>query len=137
MAPGEGHDRKGFPALVGGCSAGFRDDFGILASGEVTTCCVDYDEQFIAGRLDGGDAVGPTFSGPTYRRFRQEQASGRFGPLCESCGFSNVLVDWFEDELNQHVEAHRAPLCDERLDGRFHEWLRGLIDRFDRLADGA
>lgn len=31
------------PAWFGGCSAGFRDDFGILASGKVTTCCVDYD----------------------------------------------------------------------------------------------
>ena len=40
-----------YPALIGGCSAGFRDDFGILASGEVTTCCVDYDGKNIIGDL--------------------------------------------------------------------------------------
>jgi len=43
--------KKGFPAFVGGCSAGFRDDFGILATGEVTTCCVDYDGKNVIGDL--------------------------------------------------------------------------------------
>ena len=38
-------------AVVCGCSAGFRDDFGILASGEVTTCCVDYDGRNVVGDL--------------------------------------------------------------------------------------
>jgi organic radical activating enzyme len=46
-----GQHGKGFPAVVGGCSAGFRDDFGILASGEVTTCCVDYDGKNVMGDL--------------------------------------------------------------------------------------
>ncbi len=46
-----GQHGKGFPAIVGGCSAGFRDDFGILASGEVTTCCVDYDGANVMGDL--------------------------------------------------------------------------------------
>jgi len=41
----------GYKAVVGGCSAGFRDDFGILASGEVTTCCVDYDGKNVIGDL--------------------------------------------------------------------------------------
>jgi hypothetical protein len=41
----------GYRAFVGGCSAGFKDDFGILASGEVTTCCVDYDGRNIVGDL--------------------------------------------------------------------------------------
>ena len=40
-----------YPATFGGCSAGFRDDFGILASGEVTTCCVDYDGKNVIGDL--------------------------------------------------------------------------------------
>ncbi len=43
--------RGGVPAVIGGCSAGFRDDFGILASGEVTTCCVDYDGKNVIGDL--------------------------------------------------------------------------------------
>lgn len=42
---------KGYRGLVGGCSAGFRDDFGVLASGEVTTCCVDYDGKNVIGDL--------------------------------------------------------------------------------------
>jgi hypothetical protein len=42
---------SGHRALVGACSAAFRDDFGILASGEVTTCCVDYDGRNIVGDL--------------------------------------------------------------------------------------
>ena len=40
-----------FKAVVGGCSAAFRDDFGILASGEVTTCCIDYDGKNVIGNL--------------------------------------------------------------------------------------
>jgi hypothetical protein len=43
--------KQGYPAIVGGCSAGFRDDFGILCSGEVTTCCVDYDGKNVIGDL--------------------------------------------------------------------------------------
>lgn len=41
----------GYRGFIGGCSAGFRDDFGILASGEVTTCCVDYDGKNVIGDL--------------------------------------------------------------------------------------
>jgi hypothetical protein len=46
-----GETNKGYPAVFGGCSAGFRDDFGILVSGEVTTCCVDYDGRNVVGDL--------------------------------------------------------------------------------------
>jgi MoaA/NifB/PqqE/SkfB family radical SAM enzyme len=47
-----GQDKsKGYLGYVGGCSAGFRDDFGILATGEVTTCCVDYDGKNVIGDL--------------------------------------------------------------------------------------
>jgi len=43
--------KKGYPAIVCGCTAGFRHNFGILASGEVTTCCVDYDGKNVVGDL--------------------------------------------------------------------------------------
>src|SRR5262249_15498061 len=46
-----GNNHKGYRGFLGGCSAGFRDDFGILASGEVTTCCVDYDGKNVIGDL--------------------------------------------------------------------------------------
>lgn len=45
-------DRKtGYPAFLAGCSDAFRNSFGILASGEVTTCCVDYDGRNVIGDL--------------------------------------------------------------------------------------
>ena len=47
---GENHG-TGYRGFLGGCSAGFRDDFGILVSGEVTTCCVDYDGKNVIGDL--------------------------------------------------------------------------------------
>lgn len=46
-----GPKSTGYRALLGGCSAGFRHDFGILANGEVTTCCVDYDGKNVIGDL--------------------------------------------------------------------------------------
>lgn len=46
-----GERKECYPAFVGGCSAGFRDDFGILANGDVTTCCLDYDEKNVIGNL--------------------------------------------------------------------------------------
>lgn len=44
-------EEKVYRGFIGGCSAAFRDDFGILASGEVTTCCVDYDGKNVIGNL--------------------------------------------------------------------------------------
>lgn len=46
-----GQSSKPYKAMIGGCSAAFRDDFGILASGEVTTCCIDYDGKNVVGDL--------------------------------------------------------------------------------------
>jgi len=46
-----GESSGGYGAVVGGCSAGFRDDFAILADGQVTTCCVDYDGKNVIGDL--------------------------------------------------------------------------------------
>lgn len=43
--------QKKYKGYIGGCSAGFRDDFGILASGEITTCCIDYDGKNVIGDL--------------------------------------------------------------------------------------
>jgi len=48
---GNGSPRRYYKACIGGCSAGFRDNFGILVTGEVTTCCVDYDARNVVGDL--------------------------------------------------------------------------------------
>lgn len=46
-----GEQTRRYKALMGGCSAGFQDDFGILANGDVTTCCVDYDGKNVIANL--------------------------------------------------------------------------------------
>lgn len=42
---------SGWGAIVCGCNAAFRENFGILADGRVTTCCVDYDGKNVVGDL--------------------------------------------------------------------------------------
>ncbi len=46
-----GESETVYRALLGGCSHGFQDSFAILANGEVTTCCVDYDGENVVGDL--------------------------------------------------------------------------------------
>jgi hypothetical protein len=50
MQEQRGH-QQAWKAVVCGCSAAFRDNFGILASGVVTTCFVDYDGKNVVGDL--------------------------------------------------------------------------------------
>jgi hypothetical protein len=75
----------GHRAFVGGCSAAFKDDFGILASGEVATCCVDYDGRNIVGdlRKNGLTEVLPSLEATRIRR-----SFDRFRPpttFCKEC----------------------------------------------------
>jgi hypothetical protein len=73
---------EGYPAWFGGCSAGFRDDFAILASGEVTTCCVDYDGRNVVGDLRKQTLMEVLESAPA-RRIRD--SFGRLVPPTEFC----------------------------------------------------
>src|SRR5262249_39590146 len=76
---------KRYPALVGGCSAGFRDDFGILASGEVTTCCVDYDGENAIGNLHN-QTLREILDSPAAHRIRQSfQWFMPPTPFCREC----------------------------------------------------
>jgi len=80
-----GQNGKGYGAFVGGCSAGFRDDFGILASGEVTTCCVDYDGQNVIGSLHQNTLM-ELLESEEAKRIRQ--SLNRFSPptpFCKQC----------------------------------------------------
>jgi MoaA/NifB/PqqE/SkfB family radical SAM enzyme len=73
---------NGYPAWFGGCSAGFRDDFGILCSGEVTTCCVDYDGRNVIGDLRQQSLM-EILASPEAQRIRQ--SLWRFKPPTEFC----------------------------------------------------
>ncbi len=80
-----GQNGKGHLAFMGGCSAGFRDDFGILASGEVTTCCVDYDGRNVIGDLHKHTLM-ELLESDEAKRIRQ--SLDRFSPptlFCKQC----------------------------------------------------
>ncbi|MFZ5829501.1 MAG: radical SAM/SPASM domain-containing protein [Planctomycetota bacterium] len=59
----------------------------ILASGEVSLCCLDYDGQQILGRLDGGQSLAAIWRGEPYRRVRRLHATARQDEisLCRNC----------------------------------------------------
>jgi hypothetical protein len=108
---------------------------GVTWDGKITSCCVDYDEHFVIGRIEEG--IDRAFRGRVAREMRAAHLAGRMGPLCGRCGFANALVDWFEDEVNQYVERHRRQLRDPRFDRRYFRWLRYSIAKFDGIANTA
>ena len=74
-----------YPAVIGGCSAAFRDDFGILASGEVTTCCVDYDGKNVIGDLRKQSLM-EVLASPEAKRIRRSFDMFRPPlPFCREC----------------------------------------------------
>jgi MoaA/NifB/PqqE/SkfB family radical SAM enzyme len=85
-------EQGGYPAFVGGCSAGFRDDFGILASGEVTTCCVDYDGKNIIGDLRKQSLMEVLESAEAKRIQRSFQWFIPPTPFCRQCLGGPTLV---------------------------------------------
>jgi hypothetical protein len=110
------------------------DYAGVTWDGKITSCCVDYHERFVAGRLEEGIAA--TFHGPASGALRAAHVRGDFGPTCSRCGFASALVDWFEDELDLYVEQNASRLADPALDCEYHRWLARAIRKFDRLAAG-
>ncbi len=105
---------------------------GVTWDGKITSCCVDYDEHFLVGRLDEG--IEATFLGERAEALRSSHLRGDFGVLCGQCGFASALVDWFEDEVERYVSRHFGALCDPALDGRFERWLGDTVERFNALA---
>ncbi len=107
---------------------------GVTWDGKVSSCCVDYSDRFVTGRLD--DGIRAAFDGPASRALRAAHVRGDLDPLCAACGFSNALVDWFEDELDAYV-TRGASLLDPRRDAAYLAWLDRAVAKFDRLADEA
>ena len=106
---------------------------GVTWDGKVGSCCVDYHDRFVAGRLD--DGIRQTFENRQSEALREDHRRGSLGPECAACGFSNALVDWFEDELNLYVEAHARTLQEPAGAARYQRWLTRTIDKFNQLAD--
>lgn len=80
-----GERSTGYPAIVGGCSAGFRQDFGILANGEVTTCCVDYDGKNVIGDLRTQSIMDVIDSAEAKRIKRSLERFIPPKPFCREC----------------------------------------------------
>ena len=59
----------------------------VLAGGEVSLCCLDYDGQCILGRVDENSSIREIWNNHAYRRVRQLHKEGRQGeiPLCANC----------------------------------------------------
>jgi MoaA/NifB/PqqE/SkfB family radical SAM enzyme len=87
-----GTKSSGYRALLGGCSAGFRQDFGILASGEVTTCCVDYDGKNVMGDLRTHSLMEVINSAEAKRIKRSLQLFIPPKPFCRECLGGPTLV---------------------------------------------
>lgn len=68
------------------CSRVWRT-FTILANGDVSLCCLDYDGQVILGHVDDDTSIRDIYHGAAYREIRAKHARARQDeiPLCRSC----------------------------------------------------
>jgi len=68
------------------CSRLWRT-FTILASGEVSLCCLDYDGRHVLGRVDDGTSIADVWRGDRYREVRRLHRTGRQSEieLCRDC----------------------------------------------------
>lgn len=68
------------------CSRLWRT-FTVLASGDVALCCLDYDGQFLLGRLDSSTTIRDVFDSQPYREVRRQHRGARQAEiaLCARC----------------------------------------------------
>jgi len=68
------------------CSRLWRT-FTVLASGDVSLCCLDYDGRVILGRFDQHTSIRDIYRGSAYREIRAKHAQAHQDdiPLCRSC----------------------------------------------------
>jgi sulfatase maturation enzyme AslB (radical SAM superfamily) len=59
----------------------------VLAGGEVSLCCLDYDGRHIMGRVDENTTIGDVWNSPSYLKVRQLHKQGRQNEilLCANC----------------------------------------------------
>jgi len=76
---------SGWNAIVCGCNAAFRENFGILADGRVTTCCVDYDGKNVVGDLRNNSLMEIIHSAEAERMRRSFLRFRPPTPFCKEC----------------------------------------------------
>jgi hypothetical protein len=87
---GKLHNWGGQTEIVGRhrkpCSRLWRT-FTVLANGEVSLCCLDYDGQQTLGRVGNGTTIREVWNGPVYREIRAAHRQARQSqiPLCANC----------------------------------------------------
>jgi radical SAM protein with 4Fe4S-binding SPASM domain len=71
------------------CSRLWRN-LTVLASGDVSLCCLDYDGQYLLGRLDENTTIREIWNNHAYRQARLWHKQGRQDqiPLCANCSKS-------------------------------------------------
>ena len=64
--------------------------FTVLASGDVALCCLDYDGQFLLGRIDENTSIRDVFDSRPYREARRRHREARQADiaLCAQCTMS-------------------------------------------------
>jgi len=78
--------RDGHRGVRKPCSRLWRT-FTVLAGGEVALCCLDYDGQFLLGRIDADTSIRRVWNGPAYREVRRRHREARQSEisLCRGC----------------------------------------------------
>ncbi|MEP6900827.1 MAG: radical SAM/SPASM domain-containing protein [Actinomycetota bacterium] len=95
----DGQEKK-YKGFIGGCSAGFRDDFGILANGEVTTCCVDYDGKNVIGDLHQQSLMEILESAEAKRILKSFKWFIPPTPFCRECRGGPTLITSIAKQLS-------------------------------------
>ncbi|MFQ5484852.1 MAG: radical SAM/SPASM domain-containing protein [Desulfobacterales bacterium] len=98
-------DRKVHSAWAGHCF-GMRDHFGILYSGDLILCCIDYDGQTVLGNLHhdsledilSSDKLGEIIAG--FKRFRPVHS------YCKQCLGSRSIAAWLFKPIVSVVGLH-------------------------------
>ena len=122
---GESTAKTGYPAWLGGCSAGFRDDFGILASGEVTTCCVDYDGKNVIGDLHRNSLMEILESDDATRIRKSFERFVPPTPFCRDCLGGPTLVT----SVLKQIQSIGVDLRDRASSRKTYAGLRGRLDQ--------
>ena len=105
---------------------------GVMWDGKMSSCCVDYSEEFVVGEISSG--LANVFHNARSRQLRKDHLHGEFGSLCGQCGFNNAVVDWFEDEVNEYVQEHLMDVMDEKNDHFFFAFLHETIEKFEYIG---
>jgi hypothetical protein len=88
---GNGDQTNGRSRLRKPCCRLWRN-LTVLAGGDVSLCCLDYDGQHILGRVDENASIGEIWNSPAYENVRRLHKEGRQNSiqLCANCTKSFV-----------------------------------------------